>query len=282
MHYFDLRKESKDVQVDNISYVCTQIARLIYMLDDIKDDTHGDISSYPRVIATFLSAVKYEQNIKPILQNFSEIETIEDYKDFWNKQIYNHTFLSKKVTKFKSHDMQSKIKTFIIKEILNTKIGGSIIDPKELVHLVKEYIETIDKYKENGGIYNFERAPESDIKLLANSMCIQMLILINTYIADYYLLCRIFREFDLSLDAKSERWTDEPKEPHNIIIYAGNAHSKKVRKFLKELDFDDIHSTDTSVKNCIYMKDFPQPFFSNHPKVRWGDSDDIPMKLRNN
>ena len=279
MHYFDLRKQANDVQVDSISYVCMQIARLIYMLQEIEDDTGGDISSYPTVIAKFLSDVKYEQIIKPILENFSKIETIEDYKDFWDKQIYNHKFLSKKVTKFKSVDMHTKIKNFIKKEILNTRFDGSIIDIKVLVNLIKDYIDTIDKYKVNGGIYNFEGAPESDIKLLANSMCIQMLIIINTYVADYYLLCRIFREFDLSLYAKSERWTDEPKEPHNIIIYAGNEHSKKVRRFLKELDFDTIHSTDTSVKNCIYMKDFPQPFFSNHPKVRWADLDDIPMKL---
>jgi len=255
------------------------MSTLTYILKDIIDDG-GDRSSYPIIIAKFLLDVKYEQNIKPILQNFSEIETIEDYKDFWNKQIYYHTFLSKKVTKFKSRHMHTKIKTFIENEILNTKINENIINPELFVHLVKLYIETIDKYKVND-TYNFANAPESDITLLAESKCISMFILINTYIADYYLLCRIFREFDLSLDAKSERWTDEPKEPHNIIIYAGNRHSDKVRRFLQELDFDVIHSTDTSVENCIYMKDFPQPFFSNHPKVKWGDFDDIPMKLRN-
>jgi hypothetical protein len=280
MHYFDLRREAHDVKTDDISYLCVKMSTLTYILKDIIDDTGGDRSSYPIIIAKFLLDVKYEQNIKPILQNFSEIETIEDYKDFWNKQIYNHTFLSKKVTKFKSRHMHTKIKTFIINEILNTKINETIIDPQLFVHLVKLYIETIDKYKVND-TYNFANAPESDITLLAESKCISMFILINTYVADYYLLCRIFREFDLSLDAKSERWTDEPKEPHNIIIYAGNRHSDKVRRFLQKLDFDVIHSTDTSVENCIYMKDFPQPFFSNHPKVKWGDFDDIPMKLRN-
>ena len=280
MHYFDLRRKAYDVKPDDISYLCVKMSTLTYILKDIRDDTGGDRSSYPIVIAKFLLDVKYEENIKPILKSFSEIVSLQDYKNFWDEKIDEHKFLSKKVTKFKSRHMHTKIKTFIKNEILNTKINGIIINPELFVQLVKQYIETIDKYKVNG-TYNFADAPESDITLLADSKCISIFIIINTYVADYYLLCRIFREFDLSLDANTERWTDEPKEPHNIIIYAGNIHSNKVRRFLKELDFDVIHSTDTSVENCIYMKDFPQPFFSNHPKVKWGDLDDIPMKLRN-
>ena len=282
MHYFDLRRPALDVQPDDMSYACVKMVNLVYMLKEIHDDTGGDRTSYPRVIAKFLTDVKYEEEVKPILQSFSEIKTIKDYKNYWDKQIDDHKFLSKKVTKFKSRDMHLKIKTFIQKEILSTKIDGSIIDIEVLVHLVKEFIATIDKYKVNG-IYNFVDSTKSDIRLLERSEAIQTLVVINTYIADYYLLCRIFREFDLSLGATTERWTDEPKEPHNIIIYAGDLHSQKVRKFLKELNFEMIHNTkiydQTSVENCIYMKDFPQPFFSNHPKVRWAELDDIPMKL---
>ena len=278
MHYFDLRRPTHDVQPDDMSYACVKMVNLVYILKD----TGGDRTSYPRVIAKFLTDVKYEEEVKPILKSFSEIKTIKDYTDFWDKQIDDHKFLLKKVIKFKSRDMHLKIKTFIQKEILSAKIDGSIIDIEVLVHLVKEFIATIDKYKVNG-IYNFVDSTTSDIRLLERLEAIQTLVVINTYIADYYLLCRIFREFDLSLDATTERWTDEPKEPHNIIIYAGDLHSQKVRKFLNnELNFEMIHDTkiyDKTVENCIYMKDFPQPFFSNHPKVRWGDSDDNPIKL---
>jgi hypothetical protein len=71
----------------------------------------------------------------------------------------------------------------------------------------------------------------------------------------------------------SFRNTDEPSEPHNIIIYAGEGHARRVRKFLKdELDFKMINEKGDQTKkkvNCIMMEDFPQPFFSNHPDVKW-------------
>ena len=98
---------------------------------------------------------------------------------------------------------------------------------------------------------------------------------INSCISDYYLLCRIFKQFDLEMPAifSSFRETDEPSEPHNIIIYAGQAHARRVRKFLKnELDFKMIDKKGNDIKtkaNCIKMEDFPQPFFSNHPEVNW-------------
>ena len=284
MHYFDLRQSARDVYPDDISYVCVTMASLFYELQRIekdmdKDDTSYYLRVYPNIIDRFLRTFNYEEKIKPILERFSEIETQDEYNDFWNKQIVSHRFLSKKVIKSTIH---TKIKDFIIKEILNTESGGSIINSENLVRLVKEYMETIDKYRDNiNKRYDFTRATKSDIKLIAKADFINHLIAINTYIPDYYLLCRIFKEFNVTppLQAKSFRWTDEPKEPHNIIIYAGRKHSEKVRKFLKEeLDFKMIHNTNMYnkplVRNCIFMNDFPQPFFSNHRKVRWDDSDD--------
>jgi hypothetical protein len=274
MHYFDLRQLAKDVHPDIISIICVVMIDLIYTLERIKKRTEST-REYPNVISDFLNKIDFEKKIKPLLEIFSEIKTPDEYNEFWDKQIDSHKFLSKKVTKSSIH---SKIKSFIKREILNTKSGGSIINGEVLINLVKEFIKTIDKYRVDD-IYNFIGATKSDIELIAQAKCIQQLIAINTYVADYYLLCRIFREFDLSISAKSDRWTDEPKEPHNIIIYAGDRHSEKVRKFLKEeLEFKMIHDTNMysrpSVNNCISMQDFPQPFFSNHPKVRWDDDSD--------
>jgi hypothetical protein len=98
------------------------------------------------------------------------------------------------------------------------------------------------------------------------------LLIINSKIVDYYLLCRIFKVFDFT-KLTNRRLTDEPKEPHNIIIYAGNAHSESVRDFLKELEFKEISTTSSfsKVTNCIDIRKFPQPFFSNHKKVKWSD-----------
>ena len=59
--------------------------------------------------------------------------------------------------------------------------------------------------------------------------------------------------------------TDQPDKAHNVIIYAGNAHSEIYRKFLKQLDFKEIAKTGVSSSEfvtCINMKNFKQPFFS--------------------
>ena len=48
-----------------------------------------------------------------------------------------------------------------------------------------------------------------------------------------------------------------------------------MRKFLKELDFEEISTTSAPsekfISNCIDIRKFPQPFFSNHKKVKWSD-----------
>jgi hypothetical protein len=42
---------------------------------------------------------------------------------------------------------------------------------------------------------------------------------------------------------------------------------------LKELEFRDIShvNPESYVSNCINMHGFPQPFFSNHRKIKWSD-----------
>ena len=85
----------------------------------------------------------------------------------------------------------------------------------------------------------------------------------------------MFKEFDID--------TDEPKEAHNIIIYAGDRHSDRIRKFLHEkvgfklIDYagrkwpkeDKDLDPPGEPKNCIHMESFPQPFFSELDGVNW-------------
>jgi hypothetical protein len=94
----------------------------------------------------------------------------------------------------------------------------------------------------------------------------------------------MFKEFDIDTeDPNKKRPTDEPKEAHNIIIYAGDRHSDRIRKFLHEklgfklIDYagrkwpkgdNDLYPPGEP-KNCIYMESFPQPFFSELDGVNW-------------
>ena len=171
-------------------------------------------------ITRFLVKHRYNTKIKPVLTEFSEIKTDKDYYDFWNKQINEHIFLNKKVIKSFIHE---KIKSFIKQEIINANINTNIT---ELLKKVKEVITIVDKYKhEKSGLYNLDSISDSDYDVLLINLKYTgyKLVQINSCIPDYYLLSRIFKEFNLEMPAifSSFRKTDEPSEPHNIIIYAG-------------------------------------------------------------
>jgi hypothetical protein len=73
------------------------------------------------------------------------------------------------------------------------------------------------------------------------------------------------------------RKTDEPAEPHNIVIYTGNAHSQRYRLFLKYLGFNLIESSGglkdpDQFSNCVDISRINQPFFS-----KWEDRQDKPL-----
>jgi hypothetical protein len=260
MHYFDVRSSASDLTPNRMSESSTMLNIFVQILKNKKDYD----------VTRFLVKYRYNTKIKPILKEFSEIKTDKDYYDFWDKQIDEHTFLNQKVIKSFMHE---KIKSFIKQEITDVDINIT-----KLLKKVEEVITIVDKYKdETTGLYELDSISDSDYDVLLINLKYtgEKLTKINSCIADYYLLSRIFKQFNLEMPAifSSFRKTDEPSEPHNIIIYAGDAHARRLRKFLKnELSFKMIHEKGDQNKkkaNCIMMEDFPQPFFSNHPDIIW-------------
>ncbi len=72
---------------------------------------------------------------------------------------------------------------------------------------------------------------------------------------DGYLLARIFKKF--------KNVKNQPEEPHNIIIYVGDAHAEHYRDFLKKLGFKEHkHKTQLLYERCLHLQKFPQPFFN--------------------
>jgi len=78
---------------------------------------------------------------------------------------------------------------------------------------------------------------------------------------DIYTLLRIFRPFKVVPNRIRK------EEPENIILYMGDAHIVKIVEFLKSIGGEIIaetHSDDfTSSFQCIDIKDFELPFFTN-------------------
>jgi len=63
---------------------------------------------------------------------------------------------------------------------------------------------------------------------------------------------------------------DQPKKAINIVIYSGDAHSQRYRRFLRDLNFQEDGKTGQSNYfttppnlDCIDMTDIKQPFFSD-------------------
>jgi len=270
MHYLDISPED-GLKSNPMSYVNHPLNRLNIVLSNLHSQ---DIFDIQKTFQKYF--LKYEKDIMPILKRFSEIntDTSEEYEKFWYKEIEEHTFLAKKVLKSNIND---KIKSFIVKEIINSKIDDNIIDIKTFIETTKSFITAIENFKDTKGIYNFGNAKEDDFETIKDQITfiLSRTNILNSCIADYYLLSRIFKNFNLKEDSKSPRMTDEPVEPHNIIIYAGEFHAKRARKFLKKRGFKDIDSSELSnlPSNCVNIKSFKQPFFSNREEIKWYDDD---------
>jgi hypothetical protein len=267
MHYFDIRSEGEGLKPNPMSYVNPILNILKATLSSLGEEMIFDTQTNFKT-----KFMKYGKQIMPILQKFSGIKTEEEYEEFWNKELEDHAFLVKKVGKSKMHD---KIKSFILKEIFNAKIDDVKIDTKKLIETTLKFVNIIDKFKIETDIYNFDTATEDDFSKIESYMIaiLSGTTMINSCIPDYYLLSRIFKVFDLT-NEKNVRITDEPVEPHNIIIYAGVHHAKRVRRFLKKRGFKDIDSSKLKdlPSNCVDIKSFQQPFFSNREEVEWNNS----------
>ena len=97
-------------------------------------------------------------------------------------------------------------------------------------------------------------------------------VMINARVVDVYTLSRIFKKFDTK---KSKdvgfNINYQPEIPHNIIIYAGDAHSDVYRKFLKYIGSEEIAMSgpreikNSHINNCLDVTNFPMPFFNSFP-----------------
>ena len=286
MHYFDIRHGkvktgqnmdgtiiSSLTKTSQFSIDAYKIAKAL----DFVPQTETKINDAVKKLKTF-----YNSNFD-ILTVLNECYSHKiKYFNFFVTEFTQYRFLTKEIERSKS-DFDLHIEEFI-KDEISDLISKRVVELENLEKISNAFNNTyynILKIYANlyllnttGDIYReFEK-----IQVFLDEMY-NLVGIYNARLADSYLLARIFKKFDIDTEnPNKKRPTDEPREPHNIIIYAGNNHSQLYRKFLKRLDFEDKGTGGTGIMDssdipeegfgnryCVDMKNIVQPLFSGWP-----------------
>ena len=251
IHYFDVRKSQTKEGLNDVSAFSYEVSKVYNSMPRGYSRKH--INTLSKITDSFMETLK-NFCLEPVT-----VEETKKFNEFWTGQISSNLIAIKEFNK--SFGVTGLV-DFFKKELLvvanknNKKI-------KELVTYIIEYRSKHPNQKSDED-ENFIYCYESLIPLITEN---------NYMVADVYTLSRIFKQFNLDPDdSTKKRPTDEPIEPHNIIIYAGDFHSNNYRKFLNEvLGFKEIARVGKSQvdegkpKACLDMTGFPQPFFSSWP-----------------
>lgn len=127
---------------------------------------------------------------------------------------------------------------------------------------------------------HFHFVPTKILYEALNMVC-KSFLNIDAITPDIYILARIFKTFDINNPKKPAYIGaipgDQPNKAHNIIIYAGDTHACRYRKFLRDvMRFTDVAKTGKSgrtISSCIDMQKI-KPFFSKDSNVKDDSVDD--------
>jgi len=266
IHYFDSRYNDKDSYLKGsniINYFKVEIQNIRKIIDTNKHKY------------SFANLVK--KLLKENLDFIKMLEHLGDSDDniilqFLISQTKENTYAEKEIRRFDhNNSVRIAIEEFIADE------NKKFMDENKL--LWRENTETVLKFISEGEHIPTSQEFEKSFNSINNS-----LISVNSLVADVYLLCRLFKNFDLTqMEEKGYVGaTDQPAKATNIIIYTGSEHADTYRLFLEnKLDFKQIaetglkkrdHKDPNSYMHCINMKTIPQPFFNSWPPVPYIDN----------
>ena len=177
------------------------------------------------------------------------------------------------------YEVGNNIKNYIEREI-SAMVDKYFIPLKaSIINILSTWKQIVDKKY----LYWWS-IPKIQISLLINSFnyvstCLTRLVSLGP---DLYLLCRMFKTFDVDkLPFVNAYPHDQPKKMNNIVIYTGDAHSQRYRRFLRLLEFKEVAKTgqsDNMKSSCIDMKYIKQPFFSEIFNSRYNPTIQVPQK----
>ena len=237
LHWVDVRKgDVSSSTLNDLSYVR---AYLIHKTDYL-DASNG--------AKTAKSILKSDKRMSEILQELIT-PSLTKYKQFIKKQVTQSVLVQKELAQ-----------TFLRKEI----------EKFCTEELIKEALKSRELFQRYIPILLDDKSTDEKIEsaLLGLSMAT---IMVNSVMMDFYSLSRIFKKFNIQ-KSKSKQTTrvDQPESPHNLIIYAGDTHSIRYRKFFDSLGAKRIAHVNnrgtSSINNCIDISNFPMPFFNEFPK----------------
>ncbi len=239
LHYIDIRSIN-DTEYDNIIYIHDT-----YIPHDIWKNRSNNIDLYEEYVNAIYKHKLIEFNSN-IYQKLLEILLNEPYSDFINTIV------------------NLSLGGIVEKEIKKSYFSKEIMEYTSSV--IKEHLNNLDQAKINKHIKNLNINPSNSKNkhafINAVNYIADDLFYANTgiYRMDAYTLSRVFKKFDVSN-------SHDPKYPKNIILYAGDAHSRNYRNFLNHIGFNMINAVKTpDYDRCIDVSKFPQPFFSFTPE----------------
>ena len=245
VHYFDIRSLKKD-------------GKLTQSVDLFESKFSNVMNRYPKL--------EWADRLRKLINHKKNEYIIEILKGLAKKN--DKDFLDSLITK------QISLNVFIQKEL--SKIKDQRLIDNIIIFIRNEFFEQTKRYRKRwqhnvpiilSSSHKDSRKDNALIAAINDILLTNSTIIIRALVADTYLLARVFKNFNMNeIEKKGYKGaTDQPDKAHNIIIYAGNAHSEVYRKFLKQLDFKQIAETGVSSSEfvtCVNMKKINQPFFS--------------------
>jgi hypothetical protein len=164
-------------------------------------------------------------------------------------------FYNKDVLKFRH---MKKIDRSTVKNKLKKYLFTELKSPVYVKHynFFKKYL--VDNPKVVNNIHNKDSS--KDYSNFRKRMYMFLLIF-NVVAMDMYNMARIFKKFNV-------KNSNQPEEPHNVIVYSGNIHSDSYRGFLTELGFKEVErvkNDNRDYNKCLKMEGLVQPLFSKTP-----------------
>jgi len=262
-HYFDVRNGTTHEPNDLVTQLINKLHHLLASGDE-------NIKVYIYKFMIYFMSIKNDIKFSSFINSIHTITSDKEFVEFLNDHVlFNHSFLLKKMER--SHIYQI-ILDFILDEIKLVALKYKRLIQNMLTRLFRIFTTYRTTLDITGKIIEPIVSSEDSDKIIKYVTTFRnILIIFRCPVADAYLLSRVFKVFDIHTDKpEKKRGFDEPQNPHNVIIYGGDTHANRYRKFLethmkfKRLE-QNTYDYDIPVTNCINMNGITQPLFSYIP-----------------